>query len=93
MTGCSGLITIEVDVDSPEQMNAFANALERFKLAVSWGGPESLILPMSVLYGLEGRKNPEVSYRVARLSIGLEDADWLIDDILSAQEIFRGLDE
>ena len=91
MSGCTGLITVELDVESPEQMNAFANALRRFKMAVSWGGPESLILPMSVLYGLEGRKDPEVSYRVARISVGLEDADWLIDDLSTARELIRGL--
>ncbi len=81
MSGCGGLITATIDADSIEQMNAFADALGRFKLAVSWGGPESLILPISALYGQQGRPDPDISWRVARFSVGLEDGDWLIEDL------------
>jgi cystathionine beta-lyase/cystathionine gamma-synthase len=81
MTGCGGLLTLSIKASTIEQMNAFANALSVFKMAVSWGGAESLILPMSVLYGLQGRADPEVKWNVARLSIGLEDVECLIEDL------------
>lgn len=84
MTGCGGLITIKTNARSIDQMNTFANSLKVFKMAVSWGGPESLILPMSVLYGLKGRNAPRVNWNVARLSIGLEDDECLIDDLEQA---------
>jgi cystathionine beta-lyase/cystathionine gamma-synthase len=84
MTGCGGLITTTINADSIEQMNAFADALEHFKLAVSWGGPESLVLPVSALYGQKGRPDPEMSWRVARFSIGLENGDCLVDDLKQA---------
>jgi len=86
MTGCGGLITAAIDANTIENMNAFANELHHFKLAVSWGGPESLILPISALYGQKGRPDPDISWRVARFSIGLEDANWLIDDLVQALE-------
>lgn len=81
MTGCGGLITATINGENIEQMNSFADALKHFKLAVSWGGPESLILPISALYGQQGRPDPDISWRVARFSVGLEDGDWLIDDL------------
>lgn len=83
----AGLLTAEIKAISLEQMQAFANALKRFKIAVSWGGPESLILPMVALYGQRGRKDPEVSWKVCRFSIGLEDPELLIEDISQALRV------
>ena len=80
----TGLITVSVNARSIEQMQEFVNHLQLFKIAVSWGGFESLVLPIVGLYGQRGRKDPDISWRVCRFSIGLEDPRHLIDDIIQA---------
>ncbi|MDX1479408.1 MAG: aminotransferase class I/II-fold pyridoxal phosphate-dependent enzyme [Saprospiraceae bacterium] len=81
MSGCGGLLTISVNAEKIEDVRRFVDALERFEIAVSWGGHESLVLPIAALYGLEGRDDPEVPWNVVRLYIGLEDPGYLIEDL------------
>ncbi|MDX1409976.1 MAG: PLP-dependent transferase, partial [Saprospiraceae bacterium] len=81
MIGCGGLITISVKTDLIERVHAFIDSLRRFEIAVSWGGHESLVLPIAALYGLAGRDDPEVPWNVVRLYIGLEDPNYLIEDL------------
>lgn len=86
LTGRSGLLSIEFDesVDIP----AFSDALKHFRLGVSWGGFESLILPARVGLAQAGEQNSMqkfgVSPNLVRLSLGLEDADDLWADFTSA---------
>lgn len=86
LTGRSGLMSIEFDdsVDIP----AFANALTLFRLGVSWGGFESLILPARVALAQAGEQNSlqkfGVSPNLVRLSLGLEDAEDLWADFINA---------
>ena len=56
-------------------------SLKNFLLAVSWGGHESLIMPKAAGMKPENydKNNPE--HRMVRLYIGLEDADFLMDDL------------
>jgi cystathionine beta-lyase/cystathionine gamma-synthase len=67
-----------------ERVRAVVNALKRFRIGVSWGGVESLVItPMRP----STRAYPEPSHipdGLIRLSIGLEGADALIDDLTSA---------
>jgi len=81
MKGISGLFSLVLKNKSPEAMELFCNSLTYFRLAVSWGGHESLALPY-VLW-----KDSENSGMV-RLSIGLESAETLIADL---EEAFKQL--
>ena len=86
LTGRSGLISLEFDdsVDIPR----FADALQIFRLGVSWGGFESLILPARVGLAQAGEENSmqkfKVSPNLVRLSLGLEDAEDLWADFEAA---------
>ena len=88
MSGNGGLLSIETTAATIEEAEAFFYALKRFTFAVSWGGHESLIFPTVALYGIEGRPNPPIPFGFARLYIGLEDADWLIEDLNQALNAF-----
>ena len=88
LEGRSGLMSIELDdhIDIPR----LADALSLFKLGVSWGGFESLILPAQVALAQIGEENSlqrfGVSPKLVRLSLGLEDSEDLWEDFLSALE-------
>ena len=86
LKGRSGLMSVELDesVDIPK----LADALKIFKLGVSWGGFESLLLPARVALAQAGEENSMqrfgVSPSLVRLSLGLENAEDLWDDFVSA---------
>ncbi|MBZ0221593.1 MAG: aminotransferase class V-fold PLP-dependent enzyme [Dokdonella sp.] len=86
LRGASGLITIELDVDEVAAVERFCNALQRFLMTVSWGGYESLAMPVCAVFPratpMSGPVGPNL--RLVRLSIGLEDADVLIADLEQA---------
>jgi cystathionine gamma-synthase len=73
---------------SEEQLKAFINALQLFSLAESLGGVESLIChPATMTHramGEEALAEAGVSHKLLRLSIGLEEAADLIDDLEQA---------
>jgi len=79
MSGCSGLFAFALQAAPADSgtytAEAFADALTLFGLAPSWGGFESLILPVDVTVG---------SAPVFRLSIGLEPPSALIADLEQA---------
>lgn len=86
LTGRSGLMSIELDesVDIP----TFSNALKHFRLGVSWGGFESLMLPARVGLAQAGEQNSMqkfgVSPNLVRLNLGLESAEDLWADFDNA---------
>ncbi|MEH6835992.1 MULTISPECIES: PLP-dependent transferase [Falsihalocynthiibacter] len=86
LTGRSGLMSIEFDesVDIPK----FSDALQYFRLGVSWGGFESLLLPAKVGLAQAGEQNSMqkfgVSPQLVRLSLGLEDPEDLWADFSAA---------
>ena len=86
MTGCGGLITAFLKTDSMEKVEAFFKKLNRFLFAVSWGGHESLVVPMAAFYNVPGRENPPYPFTLVRFYIGLEDPDWLMEDLEGALE-------
>jgi cystathionine beta-lyase/cystathionine gamma-synthase len=87
MRGCGGLFSINFKTDSPEKMEAFVHQIKRFLMAVSWGGHESLIIPTIGFYNIPGRPNPILPYTFCRFYIGLEDAEWLWEDLEKAMEM------
>jgi cystathionine beta-lyase/cystathionine gamma-synthase len=84
MTGCGGLITIKLKTDSKEGVMQFVRRLERFLIAVSWGGYESLVLPSIVFHDVPGRQDSPIHWTWVRLYVGIEDADYLISDLQAA---------
>ncbi|GIV32342.1 MAG: cystathionine gamma-synthase [Saprospiraceae bacterium] len=84
MSGCAGLVSFYLKNADVKQTVRFANSLERFLLAVSWGGHESLVMPMAAFYDLPGHAQPQLPPNLIRLYIGLEDPQWLIEDIARA---------
>jgi len=86
MSGCGGLFSVEVNSESIDQVEKFCDALNYFILACSWGGHESLVFPMSVLYTSEnyGQIQNQIPWNLIRFYIGLEDADILIRDLTEA---------
>lgn len=76
-----GLLSFYIKAQKAEEIEIFCNRLKAFRMAVSWGGHESLIIPKCS--GMEKSAfNPqEPAHRLIRLYIGLEDADFLIQDL------------
>jgi cystathionine beta-lyase/cystathionine gamma-synthase len=91
LLGTSGLFSFEVDarIDIP----AFVERLGVFKMGVSWGGHESLALPVLASItqtpGLNAQADFGVSPRTIRLSVGHEDAEDLWTDLERAFETAR----
>lgn len=85
MRGTGGLFSIILKADEVAQVENFFKKLERFLLAVSWGGHESLVLPFCAFHGMEGKESESTTnWRLVRFYIGWEDPDWLIEDLARA---------
>ena len=85
MRGCGGLFSVQFKTDSMEKMEAFIHKVERFLMAVSWGGHESLMIPTIGFYNIPGRSsNPPIPYTFVRFYVGLEDPEWLWEDLEQA---------
>lgn len=76
MTGFSGLMSFTMDT-TMEKAIAFVNNLDIFKIGVSWGGFESLVINPR-LANLDGQ-----SKILTRIHVGLEN----VDDILNHLEL------
>lgn len=92
MTGFGGMVSF--DLGSKKRAVKFADSLKVVKNAVSLGGVESLIsIPVwTSHYGLKKKDLDKsgVTPGLVRLSVGLEDADQLIDDLRQAlRKAFR----
>lgn len=86
MRGCGGLFSVQFKTDSMEKMENFVHRLERFLMAVSWGGHESLIIPTIGFYNIPGKPNAALPWTFVRFYIGLEDPEWLWEDLEKAME-------
>jgi cystathionine beta-lyase len=78
--GSSGLFTFELKDANKNKRAAFVDRLELFGIGYSWGGYESLVLPVDPYR--TASKPPAAD--LVRLHIGLEDPDNLIADLESA---------
>ncbi len=83
LRGTSGLLTIALKNDSKASAYAFTDSLQYFGIACSWGGFESLVLPMTVPKSVVGESG-EGSRWLVRLHIGLETCEDLWSDIEQA---------
>ena len=90
LTGYSSLLSIEIVEQDFEKLIAFVDALEMFKIGVSWGGFESLILPAYKLNNDAQLKQRNMSKTHVRLYVGTEDPQTLIDDLKAALDKVYG---
>lgn len=84
MTGCGGLFTVEFDYPDIEAMLEAIARVRRWKIAVSWGGHEALMLPIAALYNLPGRNDPHIPWSYIRFYVGLEEPEYLLEDLQQA---------
>ena len=84
LTGFSGLFSFALEDGRFEQVKTFIDRLTRFRIGVSWGGIESLVLTPNRGYNANYLDAQRLPHGLIRLSIGLEGADVLIEDITSA---------
>jgi cysteine-S-conjugate beta-lyase len=89
-TGSSGLFSF-VLTGSKAKAAAFVDALDLFGIGYSWGGFESLALPVHP-ETCRSEVPWDAGKNVIRLQIGLEDSDDLIADLESAFSQIAGLD-
>lgn len=86
LSGYGSLFSFEVD--EGVDIRSFCDALEVFRLGVSWGGYESLVVPAEIARDQAGDFNSardfSVPRRLIRLFVGLEDPEDLWADLLRA---------
>lgn len=91
MTGYSGLLSFRLATRDLEMVKKFFNGLTVFQIGVSWGGHESLIYALAISYIKEMTREQfeatGLTYGDMRISVGLEHADDLIDDLAQALEL------
>jgi len=78
--GSTGLFSFELKGADKERRAAFVDALELFGIGFSWGGYESLAMPVDPYRTVSKPPAPNL----IRLHIGLEDSDDLIADLAAA---------
>ncbi|MFZ1616431.1 MAG: aminotransferase class I/II-fold pyridoxal phosphate-dependent enzyme [Flavobacteriales bacterium] len=83
MKRCAGLMSIRVKADDMAGVERFCNGLQRFLMAVSWGGYESLQFPTAAVIGPDMPKS-ELPWDLVRIYVGLEDPEALIADLEQA---------
>jgi cystathionine beta-lyase len=84
LAGYSGLMSIELKQADFNHVKAVINKLKIFKIGVSWGSFESLIISPN-LGNNEGKLVKEhISPGTVRLAIGLENVNALIEDLEQA---------
>jgi cystathionine beta-lyase/cystathionine gamma-synthase len=92
MSGGSGMVTFEVD-GTGEDARRVSEAMRLFTLATSLGGVESLVsipvLTSHAMISAEQRAEMGVTEQMVRLSVGIESADDMIEDLERALEVVR----
>ncbi len=88
--GCNGLLSILLKPASKQANKAFVDGLNIFVIGSSWGGYESLLQPQYLKKYRTAEVWEEEGF-VARLQIGFEDTQDLIDDLDQALEKFGAL--
>lgn len=87
MTGMGGLFSFLLKTNDVEEIEAFCNRMRLFNIAVSWGGYESLILPVCATVYTENQKSTDLPINLIRLYVGLENPDDLIADLQQSLEL------
>jgi cystathionine beta-lyase len=89
-SGAAGLFGVVFHPCDDEQVRAFVDALHHFGIGVSWGGYESLVLPV------KPQRNASTwteHGQLVRFNIGLEDTDSLKADLAAALPLLNTASE
>ena len=86
LTGTSGLFSFELANGGFDEVRRFIDGLRRFRIGVSWGGVESLVISPNRGTNLSYLDGQRIPHGLVRLSIGLEGADVLIEDIAQSMD-------
>lgn len=81
LTGYSGLFSFELADGRFEAVRRFIDGLRRFRIGVSWGGVESLVISPNRGHNLAYLDAQRIPHGLVRLSVGLEGAGPLVNDI------------
>ena len=84
MKDAGGLFSVVMKVKSVDEIEKFCNSLKRFFMAVSWGGHESLVIPSIVGFPKDQFDASNPNHRIIRFYVGLEEPDYLLDDLKQA---------
>jgi cystathionine beta-lyase/cystathionine gamma-synthase len=82
--GYSGLLSFELDTESYSELARLADSLQRFRIGVSWGGVESLVIVPFHGDNAEALAAQGIPLGLVRLSVGLESPEVLIADLEQA---------
>ena len=81
MSGAGGLFSFVLKAKKIKEIENFCNSLKHILMAVSWGGHESLIIPGAASIKENEFDANNRDHRMIRLYVGLEDADYVIEDL------------
>jgi cystathionine beta-lyase/cystathionine gamma-synthase len=86
MKNACGLLTFSIKATTVEEIENFCNSQQRFRMAVSWGGHESLIIPKCAGMPRTQFDAANAAHRQVRMYVGLEDFDYLRADLEQASQ-------
>lgn len=86
----NGLFSFVLKNGSSDAIAAFVEGMKHFKMGFSWGGYESLVIPVTGLSKIRTATKWNDHTPLIRLHIGLENTDDLIEDLSRAFERFNG---
>lgn len=84
MLGGAGLMTMVLATRERENIVRFCESLQHIMMAVSWGGHESLVIPKCAGIPKAEFNGDDQEHRYVRLYCGLEEPDYLINDLQQA---------
>lgn len=87
MKGACGLFTVVMKAETMQEIVTFCESLRHILIAVSWGGYESLAIPRCASVPPSAFDAGNRDHRMVRFYVGLEEADYIINDIEQAFEV------
>lgn len=84
-----GLLSVWFKAKDVAEMEQFCDSLQSFLIATSWGGHESLVLPICALKTSVSLSS-QLPWNMVRLYIGLEDPELLKRDLENALQHLSG---
>lgn len=81
MSGSGGLFSFILKANTIKEIERFCESLQHILMAVSWGGHESLIIPGCASIKAEEFEPGNKIHRRLRMYVGLEEAEYLIEDL------------
>ena len=84
MRAACGLFTFALKTRKMEEIEKFCNSLAHIRMAVSWGGHESLVIPKCSGLKVSDFDPTNIEHRYIRMYVGLEEPAYLIKDLEQA---------